>query len=198
MRGIALSDGVSENDNASVAALYNKVDQITARLNCCWINIHHSSKGEQGQKAVTDVAPARAVKAGRLMPISSCGRTKSKAPSCSRPSSAHSSRSNRCRSAREFPLWTPDDMLDPAAVRGRLTKQEERQSEKNQQAIAKMAEALSKGPATPKILRGLTGHSDKPLQRILDLMESQGMVTWTPIKKGGNETREYRLTPTDD
>ncbi len=47
--------GVSENDNAAVMTIYNTLDQVADRLRCAFVVIHHSSKGEQGHKAVTDV-----------------------------------------------------------------------------------------------------------------------------------------------
>ena len=44
-----------ENSNGDVMRLYNYIDSHAMRLNCCYVQIHHSSKGEQGNKAVTDV-----------------------------------------------------------------------------------------------------------------------------------------------
>ena len=36
-------------------ALYNLLDTYTATLNAAWVNIHHTSKGDQAGKGVTDV-----------------------------------------------------------------------------------------------------------------------------------------------
>lgn len=47
--------GFSENDNGQMASVYNELDRIAERLRCCFILVHHSSKGDQGGKAVTDV-----------------------------------------------------------------------------------------------------------------------------------------------
>ncbi|MCX7015309.1 MAG: AAA family ATPase, partial [Candidatus Sumerlaeota bacterium] len=47
--------GYSENDNAQVMALYNKIDTYAARLGAAWVNIHHASKGDQSGKGTTDV-----------------------------------------------------------------------------------------------------------------------------------------------
>jgi hypothetical protein len=49
-----LPEGTSENDNAQMAALYNRIDQIAAETGCAVIIIHHSSKGDQSGKGVTD------------------------------------------------------------------------------------------------------------------------------------------------
>ena len=50
-----LPRGMSENDNASMTQVFNKLDSIARKNECAIINIHHSSKGGQGEKSVTDV-----------------------------------------------------------------------------------------------------------------------------------------------
>jgi len=44
-----------ENDNGAIANLYNRIDYYAAQLKCAFVLIHHSSKGNQSGKAVTDV-----------------------------------------------------------------------------------------------------------------------------------------------
>lgn len=50
-----LPAGSDENDNGTMASLYNAIDRHAERLGCCFALIHHSSKGNQSGKAVTDV-----------------------------------------------------------------------------------------------------------------------------------------------
>ena len=50
-----LPPGLSENDNAQVMSLYNKIDAYMSRLGAAWANVHHTSKGDQSGKGVTDV-----------------------------------------------------------------------------------------------------------------------------------------------
>jgi hypothetical protein len=50
-----LPENTSENNNAQVMALYNRIDAYTGRLGAAWVNIHHPSKGNQSEKNVTDV-----------------------------------------------------------------------------------------------------------------------------------------------
>lgn len=50
-----LSSGVSENDNAQMAGVYNGIDAMAAEMNAAIVLIHHASKGDQTNKAVTDV-----------------------------------------------------------------------------------------------------------------------------------------------
>jgi hypothetical protein len=47
--------GTDENDNGTVAHLYNHIDRYAQHLNCSFVLVHHSSKGNQASKAVTDV-----------------------------------------------------------------------------------------------------------------------------------------------
>jgi hypothetical protein len=44
-----------ENSNADISAMYNIIDAIADRLGCAFVLIHHSSKGSQSGKALTDV-----------------------------------------------------------------------------------------------------------------------------------------------
>lgn len=50
-----LPAGSDENDNGTMASLYNAIDRHADRLGCSFALIHHSSKGNQSGKAVTDV-----------------------------------------------------------------------------------------------------------------------------------------------
>jgi hypothetical protein len=50
-----LPKGSSENDNADMMAIYNALDSCAARWGCAIAVVHHSSKGFQGDKSVTDV-----------------------------------------------------------------------------------------------------------------------------------------------
>jgi hypothetical protein len=44
-----------ENDNGAIANLYNLIDHYAGRLGCAFVLIHHTSKGNQAGKSVTDV-----------------------------------------------------------------------------------------------------------------------------------------------
>jgi len=50
-----LPSGVEENDNAGMAGLYNRLDQTAAKIGAAFCLVHHTSKGAQGEKSVTDV-----------------------------------------------------------------------------------------------------------------------------------------------
>lgn len=50
-----LPNGTSENDNAAMMAIYNKLDFYAKTWDCAIAVVHHASKGQQGDKSVTDV-----------------------------------------------------------------------------------------------------------------------------------------------
>lgn len=109
--------GFSENDNGQMASVYNELDRIAERLRCCFILVHHSSKGDQGGKAVTDVgagagAQSRATDAhlvlrsheevGAVVLDASVRSWPPVSPICLRWS---------------HPVWDPAPDLDPAKLR---------------------------------------------------------------------------------
>lgn len=47
--------GSDENDNGTMANIYNAIDAYADHLGCSFVLIHHSTKGSQAGKAVTDV-----------------------------------------------------------------------------------------------------------------------------------------------
>ena len=51
----ALPTGTDENDNGAIAGVYNMIDKFAADMGCGFVLIHHSSKGNQAGKSVTDV-----------------------------------------------------------------------------------------------------------------------------------------------
>jgi hypothetical protein len=112
-----LPPATSENDNAAMAGVYNTIDHLAARLQCAFVLIHHSTKGSQSGKAVTDVGAgagsiSRAADTHFILRqhqeqgvVVADGVTRSWAPLdpfCLR---------------WQWPLWTRDDHLDPALLK---------------------------------------------------------------------------------
>lgn len=50
-----LPEGTSENDNAAMMAIYNRLDHYATQWDCSIVVVHHASKGDQSGKAITDV-----------------------------------------------------------------------------------------------------------------------------------------------
>jgi hypothetical protein len=51
----ALPPGTNENDNAQMAAVFDVLNRLAQRQGCAIIVVHHSSKGNQGDKLIADV-----------------------------------------------------------------------------------------------------------------------------------------------
>lgn len=50
-----IPQGMSENDNAAMTGLYNTIDDLARKTGAAFVLNHHSSKGSQADKRVTDV-----------------------------------------------------------------------------------------------------------------------------------------------
>lgn len=109
----AYPEGVSENDNAQMARVYNALDSYAGSLDCCFACIHHSSKGSQADKGVTDVgagagAQSRATDAHLVL------RQHEEEGVFVLDAAVRSWAPLQPRCLRwEFPVWQPADDLDP-------------------------------------------------------------------------------------
>ena len=186
-------EGQSENDNSAETLIYNRLDEYAASTGAAFVLIHHASKGAQGGKSVTDVgagagAQSRAADAHLVL------REHEEPGVVVLEAAVRSFRPVDPLSLRfEFPLWLPAGGVDPSRVKGRLTRSEERQGEKDREGMAKIAEALRAEPLTARRLRGLTGISRERQERLLDQMESGRQIIAATIEVRGNECKQYRL-----
>ncbi len=182
--------GGDENDNGTMANVYNLIDRYAALLGCCFVMIHHSSKGNQSAKAVTDVgagagAQSRAADAHLVLrPHEESGIVVLDAavrswapidPVCLRWS---------------FPVWNVDESLDPANLR--KEKGSKRKEAKPSEPAGKpqwtvemfVEEFIGREPLSKPEIREAT--QDKPglswrrTNDLLEIAEKRGMVhRWT-------------------
>ncbi len=112
-----LPQGTDENDNASMAALYNQLDCIADKVGASFALVHHASKGDQSAKSITDVgsgagAQARATDTHLILrPHEEDHVVVLDAAVRSWPPVAP------CCLRWGFPQWTPAPELDPSALR---------------------------------------------------------------------------------
>jgi predicted HTH transcriptional regulator len=91
----------------------------------------------------------------------------------------------------EFPLWKATD-LDPGLVRGRLTKTEQRQNDRDQDGMAKVLAALHEAKqASARELRMGTGLSKERLDRLLVQLISAGKAHAKQVTKKGGQAWLY-------
>jgi hypothetical protein len=115
-----------ENDNGTMARVYNQFDNYSNLLLCSFVLVHHASKGNQSGKAVTDVgagagAQSRATDTHLVLrPHQEDDCVVADAVVRSWPPVAP-----RCL-RWQFPLWEPDDTLDPEALRQERPRRREK------------------------------------------------------------------------
>lgn len=109
--------GMDENDNATMAGIYNHIDSLADRLGCCFVLVHHTSKGNQAAKSVTDVG-AGAGSQSRAADTHLVLRAHQEPGVVVLDAAARSWPPVPARCLRwTFPAWTPADELDPAELR---------------------------------------------------------------------------------
>ncbi|MFH1022111.1 MAG: bifunctional DNA primase/polymerase [Planctomycetota bacterium] len=106
-----------ENDNGTMANLYNYLDSFADYLKCSFVLIHHTSKGNQSSKEVTDVG-AGAGSQSRATDTHLVLRRHEEEDVVVMDAAVRSWPPVSPRCLRwAFPVWIPADDLDPAALR---------------------------------------------------------------------------------
>lgn len=142
----AMPGGMDENDNAKMASIYNTIDSYAAHLDCAFVLIHHTSKGNQAMKSVTDVgagagAQSRATdthlvlrpheERGVVVMDSVVRSFPPVDPVCLR---------------WNFPVWNYDASLDPESLDGKLDEPARKQDKPDVEAEAEEAACLLGNP----------------------------------------------------
>ena len=114
----AMPRGIDENDNGAIADVYNMLDRYAQEIGCAFVLIHHTSKGNQAQKSVTDVG-AGAGSQSRAADTHLVLRRHKEEGVVVMDSVVRSFRSSSPVCLRwDFPLWRRDDSLDPPQLEG--------------------------------------------------------------------------------
>lgn len=106
-----------ENDNGTMANIYNYLDAYAQRLGCSFVLIHHTSKGNQSGKSLTDVG-AGAGSQSRATDAHLVLRQHEMDDVVVLDAAVRSWPPVRSRCLRwDFPVWHSADELDPALLR---------------------------------------------------------------------------------
>jgi hypothetical protein len=126
--------GKSENDNAAETAFYNAIDKLAEVTESAFVMIHHSSKGSQTDKRVTDVGSGAGAQS-RAADTHIVLREHEDADCVVLDAAVRSFKPVDPIGLRwQFPLWVPDQGIDPEQLKGRKTRGEEAQNEKDREA----------------------------------------------------------------
>ncbi len=114
---------MDENDNGKMASLYNYLDFYADRLGCCFVLIHHTTKGKQAGKSVTDVG-AGAGSQSRATDTHLILRAHQESDVVVLEAVVRSwPPVQPCCLRWEFPIWTLASDRDSAQLRGEKAKQ---------------------------------------------------------------------------
>ena len=113
---------MEENDNAKMAGIYNTLDQLAGQLNCAFVLIHHTTKGNQANKSVTDMG-AGAGSQSRAADAHIVLRRHTEEDAVVLEAAVRSFPPVSPIGLRwQFPVWVYDSSLDVTSLDGKLEK----------------------------------------------------------------------------
>jgi hypothetical protein len=163
-----MPDGSEENSNDDFRDVYNLIDSYALRTGAAIVLIHHSSKGNQSDKAVTDVGAGAGamVRAADTQVVlrehEQPGAVVMEAVARSWPPITP-----LCL-VWEFPTWKPSNLLDPMALKKRTGKPKEKPKVWTAQMFAD--ECLTAEPQSKAVIleaAGEAGMSERRAGRLL-------------------------------
>ncbi len=190
-------EGSDENSNADVSALYNLLDSVAAKIGSAFVSVHHTSKGSQAGKGVTDVgsgagAQSRAADAHLVMRQHEVdGAVVVDAAVRSFP------RVDSFCLRLNFPIWEPADDLDPKTLRSEKPRiktvtakasgpsKEERQKKRDADNLEKILTAYRTFPdgETVSVLSESAGVNSKYFRPIQAQLIRDGKVVAVDVQK---------------
>lgn len=178
-----------ENSNGAITDVYNQLDCYAGMLGCSFVLVHHVSKGSQSGKSITDVG-AGAGSQSRATDTHLILRPHEQDDVAVLDAAVRSWPPVSPRCLRwTFPVWTPDDSLDPTLLRPERPRRRGREhAESNDpKTPAKVnwtaehfaASFASDEPAEiMKLIQAATaaGLSDRKARILLKQAEAEGLV----------------------
>lgn len=185
-------DGISENDNAAMAQFYNQLDRIAYHTKAAIVLIHHTAKGEQGNKRVTDVGAG----AGAQSRAADCHlilREHEDADTVVLDAAVRSFEPVKPMTLKwNFPVWLQCG-ADPEKLKTQPSRGDRRLEAKDRKGMDAIAKALETGPATFGLLVKTSGVGRDRLTRLAGLMVQAGKLSIKEVEVRGKPTTEYAL-----
>ena len=193
--------GIDENSNSGIAQVYNAIDHYALQLGCGFVLVHHSTKGSQAGKTVTDVgagagAQSRATDTHLILrPHEEPGAVVLEAAARSWPPI------DPVVLRWDFPVWNVDGDLDPAALKQAKPKGQQGATVDELHDAIMSAFAIFPDGATKTDIRDYVGQHRSFGKAWIKATTGRDLVS-CEVKKG-NRTwpgfkRVYRDTDDDD
>jgi hypothetical protein len=171
---------MDENDNGTMANVYNAIDRYADLLGCCFVLIHHTSKGNQSGKAITDVG-AGAGSQSRATDTHLVLRPHEEDDVVVLEAAVRSWPPVTPRCLRwAFPVWTPADDLDPTLLRSEQPKRARKEKTEPEWTVERFVTAFVS--YEPKLLDAIlvtaneSGINDFKVKVLLRKAEAIGRV----------------------
>jgi hypothetical protein len=175
-----------ENDNGTMANIYNAVDTYADYLGCSFVLIHHSTKGNQSGRVVTDVG-AGAGAQSRATDTHLILRPHEQDNVVVLDAAVRSWPPIQPRCLRwAFPIWTPADDLDPAMLRPDRSRKVRRKPEETTEpkpepwTVERFVEQfVTKQPRAKQSIiasAGIAGMKRREAEGLLSLATDSGAV----------------------
>ena len=173
-----LPAGTDENDNGAMASIYNRIDHYADLLKCSFVLIHHTSKGNQSMKSITDVGAGAGTQAratdshfvlrhheeSGVVVVEAVVRSwPPLAPYCLR---------------WKFPVWMPDRELDPSRLLG-MRQERDVTSRKDMEPSEFTAMFFHENPISKARifeLASLEGLTQQRIKQLLQLAVESGLL----------------------
>jgi hypothetical protein len=179
---------MDENDNGTMASLYNHIDRYADRLGCSFVLIHHTTKGNQSGKSITDVG-AGAGSQSRATDTHMILRPHEQQDAVVLDAAVRSWPPVAPRCLRwSFPVWSAADDLDPAQLRSEGGKK--RGEKKDEWSPESFVEAfVDDEPATRSAIIGKAvraGLSKWASDNLLRMADADGLM----VRQGDGKRNE--------
>ena len=185
-----LPPGVNENDNAAMAQVYNTIDQYAGHTDAAFVLIHHTTKGDQSGKSITDVG-AGAGSQSRAADAHLVLRSHQEEGHVVLDAAVRSWAPAESVTLKwDWPVWVPTD-LDPTQLE---TTQGKKQGDRNTSGKRTLLELIREtGPASLSQLKPRSEMGYDRLKRLLDALEESGEVDVSNGVRFGNQCALYTV-----
>jgi hypothetical protein len=192
-----LPSGTSENDNAQMMCIYNKLDHYAAQWDCAIAVVHHASKGAQGDKTITDVG-AGAGSISRAADTHMVIRPHEEPELSVLECVTRSFKSPEPVTIRfDWPLWSPVNGVLPN-VKKSVQSRDEKSAKDDKEADQRLLDALvkAKNRLSESQLVRATGMGPTRISRAIGRVVSSGAIESKTVKRQGRRVAIYGLTAT--
>jgi hypothetical protein len=191
-----------ENSNANMTDVYNRLDWYAAMLGCCFVLVHHASKGNQSGKSITDVG-AGAGSQARATDTHLILRQHQEDGCVVVDAAVRSWQPLDSLCLRwSFPVWSIDDSLDPADLRPERPRKKAKLKDEQHSNTQKWTQDsfvtsfVSDEPTTMKeimVAAKESGITQRMARDMIQLTEGAGLIyRWT---FGSNRPVKFATIP---